>query len=280
MKKHSVLKKYGLPLLTLVVLAILSTTALVYGKDVAEFFLPSAQDPSVAVIELPAEENHSDNSEIVPDKHRENVLDTLSTVNSKSGDLLQPGWIHIKYHNEFFIMASETFSDGTAIPTEEMVDQWIELGENGEILQYVKVQDTGDPKTTQIIVYQDKLFKNLTFPNMDSKEPADRHMTSFDNGLFDYLKKNPEVQIEVIEEDGFVIITLLTMLGNEVEFENGVACIGYFSTYQFDAEIGVLTKSEFNYISPSGDLQLSSRMDTFLVESIQTPPNNILEYLK
>jgi hypothetical protein len=95
----------------------------------------------------------------------EDVIAYARTLVEKAAQTyINPGWLHISSQDKAFITASSTLPDGTPIPTHSVNDKWILLGTDGNVIEAVTIDDTGDEATTQIVVYQDGYFTNLTFP--------------------------------------------------------------------------------------------------------------------
>lgn len=288
-------KKIGLVSMIVAVLIVFGTTLLVYGKELTQFLIISAQDPLVTVEALPTdqptptvekaealnqEESSEENKEVA--LAREEIVATLTEFNNRiSNSFLSPGWLHISSHSENFTMASETFDDGTPIPTEEQVDNWYFIDETGEVVKAVLIHDTGDPNTTQIVVYQDRRFINLLFPNMDSDEEED-FVLSLDYHLEEFLQGNVDIPVEmsVDTETGLTSIILDIRYEKVVSYQNAdVTVLGHISTYQFDSQTGLLKMLEQSYIVPDGSRILNYRHVTQLAEKVDIPPDWVLEYL-
>jgi hypothetical protein len=265
-----------------------SQSAVVRGQSLVDYFLPSAQDTSVPmqeqpvdysefVLKLDEQETHSSDG----GSPNQDILALVEGFNATAHEkYLQQGWLHIAQFEKAYITASESFSDGTPIPTEEWVDRWYLLAEDGEVLKSVTINDTGDPKTTQIVVYQDKFFTNLTFPNLASTEPEDSFLTNLDHGLGFRLENNPEMDVTLEQDDetGHVVIRTSTYFDGPITYESQITATGYSYVYQFDPETGIVMSFEDYYLGLDGTLVLRNRLETVIVEMAILPPDDILQY--
>lgn len=280
---------YLLGSMCLVILAFwISQGAIVQGQPLMDYFLPSGQDTSVPMQEQPRNQPQDtqppSKKKADYSKAESTELEILEQVKVFNGlareEYLQPGWLHISQFKKAFVTAMDSFTDGTPIPTEEWIDSWYLLAEDGEVLKSVTISDTGDPKTTQIVVYQDKIFTNLTFPNLKSSEQEESFLTSLDHGLSAKMLNNPgmDVDLEHFEEIDSVVITTSTYFDEPVTYESQITASGYSYVYRFDPETGVVMLFEDNYLDQDGDPVLRVRLETLSCEILASPPDDILQY--
>jgi hypothetical protein len=266
----------------------ISQGAVVFGQSFMDYFLPSGQDTSIPMQVQPRDESENVLPTALPlmdssaeDHSHQEVVELIEGFNQIGQErYLQPGWLHIVQYEEAFVTAAESFSDGTPIPTEERIDQWYLLAENGEVLKSVTINDTGDPKTTQIVVYQDKKFTNLTFPNLASSEPEDSFLTNLDHGLAARMADHPEMEIlkAQAEVDGHVVVTTSTYFDAPVTYASQITASGYAYVYQFDPLTGVVMSFEDYYLDQNGNRILRVRLETLDIENLASPPEDILQY--
>lgn len=282
---------YLIGAISLVFLAVwISKGAVVFGQSIMDYFLPSAQDTSVPMQEQSVDDSESvvdtplqENNVYEGDDSRQEAIEKIEAFNEIGQEVyLQPGWLHIVQYKTTFVTEMESFSDGTPIPTEEQIDQWYLLAEGGEVIKSITINDTGDSKTTQIVVYQDKKFTNLTYPNLASSEPEDYYLTSLDLGLEERIKNSPEmnVTIEKIDTDNRINVTTTIYLDEQITYESGITATGYVYVYQFDPTTGVVMFFEDYYLDPDGTPVLRSRLEMISIEKLASPPEDILEYFE
>ena len=210
---------------------------------------------------------------------REEILERLTKLNDRGAEkYLSPGWLHVA-ESTMHIITDNFDENGNPIPVLEDVTHWYLLGENGEVLQHISFTDIGNSSVAEIVVYQEKTFTNLTYPEKSSAEPEDFYLTALDFGLLEYLQDHPDLELEMIEETiGLVTITTTEMYENEITDENGITAAGMFRSYLLDISSGKGLVIEYSYIMPDGSLMAKEHFLVDLVEKLNAPPDYILEY--
>ncbi|MGD8454737.1 MAG: hypothetical protein PVF83_00025 [Anaerolineales bacterium] len=202
---------------------------------------------------------------------------------------INPGWLHISSQKEAFITASNTFPDGTPIPTHSIIDKWILLGTDGNVIEKVTVDDTGDEATTQIVVYQDGYLKNLTFPEVtSSQEKVAIQKNTVDGGfLSSAIRKSGNgvtIHMEevVINNEKVVVFSYTDEFPSPITFgkaEDSQTIAGKYIKYFFSVDSGVLLIYEDYNVYPNWDVKLRVRKTYTVYEKVDLPPDVILAYL-
>jgi hypothetical protein len=201
---------------------------------------------------------------------------------------INPGWLHISSQKEAFITASSTLPDGTPIPTHSVIDQWLLLGMDGNVIEKVTIDDTGDEATTQIVVYQDGYFTNLTFPEMSSQGKESVQKTTVDGGFLSSAIRRSENGVAIHMEEGEINNEKVVVFSYTDEFpspitfgkaEDSQTIAGKYIKYFFSADSGVLRMYEDYNVYPNGDVKLRVRKTYTVYEKVDLPPKEVLAYL-
>ena len=94
---------------------------------------------------------------------------------------LTQGWLHISSTTESFAPTSSTFPDGSPIPTKWTDELWILLDNKGNAIKAITLQDTGDPTTSQVSVFEKGVWTNVT---LGFSMPPEEYKPRLDNGFF------------------------------------------------------------------------------------------------
>ncbi|MFZ3150474.1 MAG: hypothetical protein WA116_02195 [Anaerolineaceae bacterium] len=261
------------------------------GKSIVEWLVPSGQDETAPILQVTAVKtgpNISGHTQISQEGNEvpslgsiQNEIQTLMDLNAKaSKELLAPGYLHIAKTKDVFLSASDTLADGSPIPQFEKIDEWYLLGENGEILEYVSITDTGDPKTSQVVIYQNKLFTNLTFPNMKSEAPEDFYLQSLDFGFSSYYLGKGNVASSIVGTTAeSILIASKISLDQTVNFREDLLVNAINDVYTFTLDTGMVKAIETYLIQPNGTEILQTRTEIISVESVNGFPDNAAAYL-
>ena len=197
--------------------------------------------------------------------------------------LLSPGWLHIQSKIETPFPRSTTLPDGSPIPTESMNDNWALLGDAGYVIKSVTIDDTGDPRTTQITVFQDGIWTHLSLGVMSQEKET--YQISFDHEFISFAEANKDIlnldkTEEVLNGEEAVIVFSATQMFKEpmAYGKSSVTFAGTGARYYFSAVTGTLRLVEEFNVYPDGTIEIFRRVTTLLIERVDTPPDEILAY--
>ncbi len=196
-----------------------------------------------------------------------------------------PGWIHFQSKTESFRSDSSTLPDGSPVPTKWQDDSWTLVDEHGRAVQSVSFQDTGDKKTSQIGIFQNGVWKNITFgTTSDSKEKT--YPLYSDSGFLDRVendKNKAELKYDTdtigAERVAVFTITYAQLISFEGKKQSQATATG-FTKFYFSLDTGVLLKIEDYRPSPEGQIQLNSRITILVVEKVEQPPAKFMKYFE
>lgn len=197
-------------------------------------------------------------------------------------------WIHFSIKTEGFITMSEKMPDGSPIPMVYTTDSWYRLDENGYQIQGVTIQDTGSPTTSQVAVFKNGIWYNLTLgTSTDTGNPADiKPRRPADHTILEQaLLSKDSVRLDFgYTEINDQRVAEYTMINENVNpFESGIPGYlvkGYAYKYYLSLETGEVVMMEFFFINADGNLDLVQRNTTIVVEKINEPSTEILKYLE
>ncbi len=196
---------------------------------------------------------------------------------------LSPGWLHITSLKEAFFTESATLPDGSPVPTKSTNDLWVLLGSDGYAVQAVTIDDTGDPRTTQITVFQDGIWSNLSVgmaaPEKETYRPTLSDFISFAEAYKDIL----DLEITELEMDGnqLVVFTATQHFQEPVNMaKSPIVVVGAAGRYYYSPATGLPLKTEEYHIYPGGELKLTRQISLINIEIVETPPAEILAYFK
>jgi hypothetical protein len=209
---------------------------------------------------LPLEQN-STSTNIQPQETSLDIVAYAKTLVERADrTYLTPGWLHISSQRETFITVSNTLPDGRQIPTRSVNDLWALIDAEGNVIQAVTIDDTGDPFTSQTTVFQDGLWKNLTIPEVPSQEKEIYRIDSLDNGFLasvakvkDSLKKE-EVELN---NEKVVVFSFVDKFPSPISIgRSSLIVAGIYSKYYFATDSGLLRMVEDYYVYPNGEIKL------------------------
>lgn len=215
----------------------------------------------------------------------EAVIETAKPLIEKAENAyLTPGWLHISSKVESFFSESTTLPDGSPVPTEWQDDNWTLLDENGYALQYVGYTDTGIPATSQIVIFKDGIWTNITVGVGSTKKETYR--PTLDGGFLADASSNintaePDVDEDMIGSEPVTVFTLTEKGNNPVEIgKSGYLMMGTVSKYFFSKDTGLVLKVEQFHIGPDGQYKLVERITLGVTEKVKEPPAQFLKYLE
>ena len=245
------------------------------------WLIPSGQDPAAPVqvqealvpnpISAPFYPNTSDP---ISTSNLE-IQQVIEKNNTEAITLLAPGLLHISKERQIFSSNSATFTNGELIPTFEKIDEWYQLGEGGQVIAYVSITDTGDPATTQTVVYKDKKFSNLTFPDLASTEPEDFFLKTLDFGFADIFSREKSADLVVSQEGNETKFSITTPIDNPEVNPKGVSYSAIRENYIISNDTGLIRQIGRDYIDLEGNEVQAFTIQIFGIERIKVFPEDI-----
>jgi len=181
------------------------------GISLSELLLPPSSSETTVVEDISTSNNdfqsmhpeqNSTSADVQPQETNDIVAYAKTLIEKADQKYLTPGWLHISSQTETFITASNTLPDGTLIPTKSFNDLWALIDTDGNVIKAVTIDDTGDTFTSQIAIFQDGLWTNLTIPELSSQEKEIYQINTLDNGFLasvTRMKDSLEIQKEESE---------------------------------------------------------------------------------
>lgn len=197
---------------------------------------------------------------------------------------LLPGWLHITSQIESFFTEAATLPDGSPTPTKSTNDLWVLLGIDGNAVQAVTIDDTGDPRTTQVTVFLDGSWSNLSVGMIASEKETyrptlDGNFISFAEAYKDILN----LETTELEVDGnqLVVFTTTQHFQEPTKLaKSPIVVVGAAGKYYFSQATGLLLKTEDYQIYPGDETKLTRQISLVNIENVETPPAEILAYFK
>ena len=250
------------------------------------WLIPSGQDPAAPVqvqealvpnpISAPFYPNTSDP---ISTSNLE-IQQVIEKNNTEAITLLAPGLLHISKERQIFSSNSATFTNGELIPTFEKIDEWYQLGEGGQVIAYVSITDTGDPATTQTVVYKDKKFTNLTFPNLASTEPEDFFLKTLDFGFADIFSGEKTADLVVSQEGNETKFSITTLINNPEANSKGVNYSGIREYYSISNDTGLIRQIGRDYIDLEGKEVQAFTVQILGIERVKAFPEDISAFFE
>jgi len=277
---------------TLLALLLIVFGFLIYTEASAQapkwlgWLIPSGQDPAAPVqvqealvpnpISAPFYPNTSDP---ISTSNLE-IQQVIEKNNTEAITLLAPGLLHISKERQIFSSNSATFTNGELIPTFEKIDEWYQLGEGGQVIAYVSITDTGDPATTQTVVYKDKKFTNLTFPNLASTEPEDFFLKTLDFGFADIFSREKSADLVVSQEGNETKFSITTLINNPEANSKGVNYSGIREYYSISNDTGLIRQIGRDYIDLEGNEVQAFTVQILGIECVKAFPEDISAFFE
>jgi len=277
---------------TLLALLLIVFGFLIYTEASAQapkwlgWLIPSGQDPAAPVqvqealvpnpISAPFYPNTSDP---ISTSNLE-IQQVIEKNNTEAITLLAPGLLHISKERQIFSSNSATFTNGELIPTFEKIDEWYQLGEGGQVIAYVSITDTGDPATTQTVVYKDKKFTNLTFPNLASTEPEDFFLKTLDFGFADIFSGEKTADLVVSQEGNETKFSITTLINNPEANSKGVNYSGIREYYSISNDTGLIRQIGRDYIDLEGNEVQAFTVQILGIECVKAFPEDISAFFE
>jgi len=250
------------------------------------WLIPSGQDPAApvqiqeALVPNPiSEQSYPITSNPISTSYLE-IQQVIEKNNTEAITLLAPGLLHISKERQIFSSNSATFTNGELIPTFEKIDEWYQLGEGGQVIAYVSITDTGDPATTQTVVYKDKKFTNLTFPNLASTEPEDFFLKTLDFGFADIFSGEKTADLVVSQEGNETKFSITTLINNPEANSKGVNYSGIREYYSISNDTGLIRQIGRDYIDLEGNEVQAFTVQILGIECVKAFPEDISAFFE
>jgi hypothetical protein len=275
-----------LVLLTIVLGFVIYTEASAQAPMWLGWLIPSGQDPAAPVQVQEALVPNPISAQTYPttsDPNSTNILEIQQVIeknNAETKTLLAPGLLHISKERQIFSSNSATFANGELIPTFEKIDEWYQLGEGGQVIAYVSISDTGDPATTQTVVYKDKKFTNLTFPNLASTEPEDFFLKTLDFGFADILSGEKSADLAVSQEGNGTTFSITTPIDNPEVNPKGISYSAIREYYSISDDTGLISQIGRDYIDREGNEVQAFTLQILGTERVEAFPEDISAFLE
>jgi len=265
---------------------VIYTNASAQAPKWMDWLIPSGQDPAAPVQVQEA---------LVPDSISTQTYSTTSDPSSTSNlkiqqvieknniasiTLLSPGHLHISKERQISSSNSITFANGEIIPTFEKIDEWYQLGEDNRVIAYVSIIDTGDPATTQTVVYKEKKFTNLTFPNLASTEPEDFFLKTLDFGFADIFLGKKSIDLAVSHEGNETTFSLTTLIDNSEANSKGINYSEIREYYRISNDTGLVREIGRDYVDLEGNKVHAFTIHILGIERIDAFPEDISSFFE
>ena len=199
---------------------------------------------------------------------------------------MQPGsgWWHSVTRTEGRNTGA-TFADGSPVPTAYTTEDWSFVDERGYITRIVSIQDTGSPATSQIGVFQNGTWRDLSTGEVDKQEPVFAPGISRVGELREFQQEVSNGYIQAVRDvwNGMdvYVVSWYTPFPDRAKMlgvpENAVGTLG--KTY-YSAQDGHELANEFYYQLDDGSTLLLARTVTEVLEPVESPPADVMAYLK
>ncbi len=213
------------------------------------------------------------------------TFQTVSDLITKADkEFIKPGWLHIISVKERFPSVPKLLPNGDPIPTRSENDAWYLLGENGYVIKAVIVDNTGEVLTSQVVVFEDGLWKNLTIPETNPTEKEIYQIETLDQGLMESSSQNQIGNVEEVEDSEgsgtLIVVTKTERFDAPVLVDQTTQVYGMISKYTLSKNSGRILILESYQIFPDDSIVLWDRITTTTVENLNIAPDNILDYFK
>ncbi len=212
------------------------------------------------------------------------VIALLQDLQAKrNATYMQPGsgWWHIITHTESQ-GNNATFADGSPIPDSYTTEDWYFVDAQGYIAKFVSIQDTGSPATSQVVVFQNGILRDLNTGNISKQEA----IFAPDASRIDDMREFGRVSGGYVQAmrtiwngmSVYVVSAYAPFPGKVAGVpENAIGTLyKVFYSAQDGRELSFATYDQM----ADGSVSLYAQTTTTLLEPVQTPPDDILQYLK
>jgi len=216
------------------------------------------------------------------------VVESVSKLIDKTTSIYATaGWVHTASKTEGFSSLSDTMPDGSPIPMMWSTDVWLLLDEKGYVVSGITIQDTGSPSTSQVSIFKDGIWNNLTLgTTTDTGNPEDnKPYRPADQILEQALTWKDVVKLEaeytVIGEERVMEYSMTSRSLKPYEIGgDGYMVMGNVLKYYLSMETGLVMMIEQYDITPEDQLKLIQRITTIVDEKVEQPPAEVMKYLE
>lgn len=214
-------------------------------------------------------------------------LEALAALKDKAAkELSKPGWIHFSYQvvSENAPDSNGRLSNGQVIPVNYTADGWFRLNEEGLVFESVSLMIDEKGQVGQVGIFRDGVGRNLPTNDERAKDPFELF---FDFGFTrDAIQAKAE-KSEVVQKDAVLDgkSALLYIVRNNyseprkfVMFDQLLT--GIEKQAYFEVATGRLLKLSTIVTLADGTEQIDSEVRSIVIETDQTPPDSILDYLQ
>lgn len=250
-------------------------------KDILKFDATAPQTKGEVLKENGNSVSNNKDQTLMNDKVVEKAKKLLKKAEK---EFLTAGWLHISSTTETFSVSQATFPDGSPIPTKWTDDLWVLLDNKGNAIKAVTLQDTGNPNTSQISVFENGFWTNVTLGTVSSE--LEVYRPTLDSGFLASVIQYKDIlnlSTDMADIHGQKVIMFateeklknpmkITKDGKEKEIHGSV----YMFYFAEDTGLPVLTE---NYIINSdGSPEISQQIFINVIEKVIAPPEAILIY--
>ena len=176
-----------------------------------------------------------------------------------------------------------TFADGSPVPTAYTTEDWSFVDERGYITRIVSIQDTGSPATSQIGVFQNGTWRDLSTGEVYEQEPVFAPGISRVGELREFQREVSNGYIQAVRDvwngmDVYIVSWYAPFPGKVAgEPENA---IGGLTKEYYSARDGRDLAYEVYDVLDDGSTLLLARTVIEVLEAVESPPADVMAYLK
>jgi|SRR5215216_903942 len=252
-------------------------------KDILKF------DSSVPITSGEVTQDYS-NSITVDGKEKtksDDVFDNAEKLIRKTESVyLTEGWLHISSATEVFMPDAATMPDGSPVPTRWTDNVWVLLDGKGDAVKAVSIQDTGNQITSQVSVFEDGIWTNITL-GFSSSEP-ETYRPTLDGGFYSVVPYKNSIMLdqynEVVGGQDVVVFVSTEKYKDPIKIlkdtkdKKAKEINGVVYKYYFSIDTGLPVQVEDYFVNRDEVMEISQRISNILVEKTTNPPDSILSY--
>jgi hypothetical protein len=226
--------------------------------------------------------------EIPPANPTYPILEEFELLYGKfAAQYIQPGWVYMRIRVEHPDVHTSmgTLSNGVEIPNTSTSDVWYLLGKDGLLRASVSLMYDETGQLNQVSVYKDRVWHNLTIGESWPESGFPR--IGFDGHFLNRARG-------ALSEGGFLEQTETILDGRQVKLYSYEIMLDPPHVFPYhpqpvsvaqgrayvDQESGAVLVSESVRITTKGEILISLRQTLLAIESVDTPPDEILAYLE
>lgn len=216
------------------------------------------------------------------DRNEKIIEEAKGLIDKANTTILTAGWLHILSYTESFFSEAQSLPDGSPIPTKWRDELWVLLDEDGNAIQALTIQDTGNPVTSQISEFEEGIWTSITLGT--STQDREVYRPTLDSGFLTSAVAYKD--IDVLDYDNIILnginATVFTIAENAMKpvqiAKSDVQIIGTVNKYYFANDTGTLLKVERYQITLDGQLMLTQQITTVVIEKVSQPPTEVSNY--